>query len=304
MKVVISGGTGFIGGIYRRHFADRADGVVMLVRRPILDLRERQVVWDAQNSGEWQAALEGADVLINLCGRSVNCRYNEANMAEIYASRLDPTRALAQAIRNCANPPKVWLNAASATIYRHEFERPMDEESGVLGTGFSVDVCQNWEAAFFETELPKTRRVAMRQTMIMGADPGGPFEAYASVAKMGLGGPMAGGRQFVSWIHELDLCRATDFLIAHSEIEGIVNLAAPNPLPNRDFMSEIVKAIGIKIALPTPEWALAIGAFARGTETELILKSRRVMPKRLLDAGFEFKFPTWPEAAKEIVGRA
>lgn len=275
----------------------------MLVRRPVLDLRERQVLWDAKGPGDWEAALEGADVLINLCGRSVNCRYNEANKAEIYASRLDPTRALGVAIQRCSEPPKVWLNAASATIYRHELERGMDEETGVLGKGFSVDVCQKWEAAFFEAELPKTRRIAMRQTMIMGADPGGPFEAYASVAKMGFGGAMAGGGQYVSWIHEHDLCRATDFMIDQSEIEGIVNLAAPNPLPNRDFMSAIVAAMGIKVALPTPKWALTIGAFARGTETELILKSRRVVPKRLLDAGFEFEFPTWPEAAKVIAGR-
>lgn len=303
MKVLLAGGTGFIGGIYRRHFAERADEVVMLVRRPIMDLRERQILWDAKSSGDWESALEGADVLINLCGRSVNCRYNEANKEEIYASRLDPTRALGAAIQRCAEPPKVWMNAASATIYRHELERGMDEETGVLGSGFSVDVCHKWEAAFFEGQLPRTRRIAMRQTMIMGPEPGGPFEAYASVAKMGLGGPMAGGRQYVSWIHERDLCRATDFLIDLSEIEGIVNLAAPNPLPNRDFMAAIVSALGIKIALPTPKWALAVGAFARGTETELILKSRRVVPKRLLDAGFEFEFPTWPEAAKEIVGR-
>ena len=148
MKVLLAGGTGFIGGIYRRHFAERADEVVMLVRRPIMDLRERQILWDAKSSGDWESALEGADVLINLCGRSVNCRYNEANKEEIYASRLDPTRALGAAIQRCAEPPKVWMNAASATIYRHELERGMDEETGVLGSGFSVDVCHKWEAAF------------------------------------------------------------------------------------------------------------------------------------------------------------
>lgn len=303
MKVILAGGTGFIGGIYRRHFAERADEVVMLVRRPVLDLRERQVLWDAKSPGDWEAALEGADVLINLCGRSVNCRYNEANKAEIYASRLDPTRALGAAIQRCSEPPKVWLNAASATIFRHELERGMDEETGVLGKGFSVDVCQKWEAAFFKGSLPKTRRIAMRQTMIMGPEPGGPFEAYASVAKMGFGGPMAGGGQYVSWIHERDLCRATDFLISRSNIDGIVNLAAPNPLPNREFMAAIVAALGVKVALPTFSWMLALGALARGTETELILKSRRVVPKRLLDAGFEFEFPDWPEAAKDLAAR-
>jgi uncharacterized protein (TIGR01777 family) len=298
MKIVIAGGTGFLGGILRRQLANYQ--ISLLVRRPLMDASEKQVLWDAKSPGDWQNELDGADAVINLCGRSVNCRYNAANKAEIYESRLEPTRLIGEAIAKADDPPKLWLNASSATIYRHSEDKDMDEETGEIGSGFSVDVCQKWESALFEGELPKTRRVAMRTSMVMGKDAGGPFEAFANLARRGLGGPMAGGHQYMSWIHEDDFVRAVEFLIEHEELSGPVNLASPNPLPNEDFMAALRQAVGSKFGFASPRWALKLGAMLLGTEVELLVKSRRVVPTKLLDAGFQFRYPTWSEAVSEL----
>ncbi len=291
-----------MGRKLREHLRDEGHTVWLLVRRPDLDAPEKQVVWDAKTGGAWIDRLEGVDAVINLCGRSVNCRYGARNRAEIYASRLDPTRALAEAIAGLAKPPAVWLNASSATIYRHALDRPMDEATGELGSGFSVDVCQKWEAALFEPALAATRRVALRTAMVMGREPGGALHAYTDLVRKGLGGPMAGGRQFVSWIHEADFGRAVSFLLDRGDFSGPVNLASPNPLTNAEFLAAIRKTMAKGMALPLPRWALEIGAFFKQTETELILKSRRVVPGRLVAAGFTFDFGAWPDAVRDLLG--
>jgi uncharacterized protein len=239
-------------------------------------------------------------VVINLAGRTVNCRYLAENCMQIYASRLDSTRVVGAAIAQCENPPPVWLNAASATIYRDAYDKPMDEVSGELGKGFSVDVCRRWEQGFFDAPTPRTRKVALRSAMVFDVGTDGVWEAFAGICKLGFGGPMAGGRQFVSWIHGKDFCRAVDFLIENQSLSGAVNLAAPNPLPNREFLAQLRDAIRMPIGLPTLRFMLELGAWLRKTETELLLKSRRVVPKRLLDAGFTFAFSEWADAAREL----
>jgi uncharacterized protein len=268
------------------------------------------VRWDGIHGGDWQTAFEGCDVCINLAGRSVNCRYNPANRAEILNSRVDSTRILGKTIALLTQPPAVWLNASTATIYRHELERPNDELTGILGGNepgtpdtwnFSISVAKAWEEAFYERPTPRTRRVALRSAMTFSSDPNGVFDVFLSLVRRGLGGTVGPGTQYVSWIHAADYIRAIEFLIARTDIDGAVNLASPNPLPNRDFQRILREAWGTRIGLPTTEWTIEIGTLLMRTESELVLKSRRVVPTRLLNAGFTFTFPTWPEAARDLI---
>jgi uncharacterized protein (TIGR01777 family) len=300
VKVVIPGGSGYLGRILSRYFVGQGHEVCVLSRASSSEQAWRVVQWDAKTIGTWASEIDGADVVVNMAGRSVNCRYTEANKAEIYSSRLDSTRVVGEAIGQAIKPPSVWLQSSSATIYRHAMDRPMDEATGELGKGFSVDVCQKWEKALDDAATPNTRKVALRAAMVMGPGKGGAFYAFYDLARKGLGGPMGGGEQFVSWIHHLDFCRSIEWLITH-ELSGVVNLASPNPLRNKEFMKEIRDALGVKFGLPSTKWMLEIGAFFLRTETELPLKSRRAIPGRLLQEGFEFKFPTWPEACRDII---
>jgi uncharacterized protein (TIGR01777 family) len=239
--------------------------------------------------------------VVNLAGRSVNCRYNARNRQEIYDSRLDSTRAVGEAIAACETPPPVWLNASSATVYRHALDRPMDEATGEIGTGFSVDVCLKWEQALRDAPTPRTRKVALRTALVLGPGEGGVMEAFLRLVRLGLGGTMGRGDQFVSWVHVGDFLGALDFLIDR-QLEGAVNVAAPNPLTNREFMAALRRACRVPAGLPAAAWMLEIGAVFLGTETELILKSRRVVPGRLLAAGYQFRFPEAQEALHDLVG--
>ena len=249
--------------------------------------------------------MEGAEAVINLAGRSVNCRYNAKNRRDILESRIFPTRALGRAIAQCRQPPRVWLNASTATIYRHSFDRVMDESGEIAGTReakdeFSVEVAQAWEKAFAEAQTPATRHVALRMTMVFSPRPGTVFRVLRRLVKRGLGGSMAGGKQFVSWIHEEDFCRAVEWLIGRDDLCGPVNLAAPNPLPNREMMAALRRACGMPIGLPAARWMLEVGAFFMRTETELMIKSRRAVPGKLVASGFEFKYPNFEEAVREL----
>ena len=270
------------------------------------------VAWDGVSAGDWMKELDGADVVINLAGRNVNCRYNAANRREILESRTKSTQIIGEAIRQLQQPPAVWLNASTATIYLHTLDRPMDEFTGEIGRKgsnspdtwkFSIDVATRWEKSFFDCETPATRKIAMRSAMVMGPERGGIFDTLLRLVRFGLGGASGSGKQYVSWIHDLDFIRAIEFLIAHQEITCCVNLASPGPLPNREFMRALRKAWGARVGLPASDWMLEVGAIFLRTETELILKSRRVVPGRLLQAGFEFDFSEWSVAAKELVGR-
>ena len=311
MKIVIPGGSGQVGTILARHFHAAGHKVTVLSRRPRA-APWRTVSWDGIAPGAWTSELEASDVCINLAGRSVNCRYHAANRRAIRESRVQTTLLLHRAMAALQDPPPVWINASTATIYRHALDRPMDEVTGELGGNepgvpdtwnFSIEVAKAWEAAFFSTAAPGTRQVAIRSAMTFSPDRGGVFDALLGLVRFGVGGPQGPGTQFVSWIHEIDFCRAIDFLIARRDIAGVVNLASPNPLPNRDFLRSLREAWGARIGLPIPHWALEIGAMLRRTESELVLRSRRVVPGRLLAEGFRFQFPDWPEAARELVAR-
>jgi hypothetical protein len=316
LRIVIPGGSGQVGQVLARHFQRRGDHVTVLTRAPYT--AEWQTVhWDGEHEGPWIESLEGADVCINLAGRSVNCRYHAENRRAIYDSRIGTTRLLGRVFGTLADPPRVWLNASTATIYRHALDREMDEATGELGGNelvgrtrrapdtwnFSIGVAKDWEAAFFEAYTPRTRKVAMRSAITMSPTPENAFGVLSNLVRMGLGGTQGNGRQFVSWVHEDDFARAVEFLIEHEELEGAVNIASPNPLPNREFLAELRDAWDRPNGLPAPSLLIEVAAFFLRTESELVLKSRRVVPGRLLDAGFRFEFPEWAEAAEDLVRR-
>ena len=311
MKVVVAGGTGQVGTVLARDLAARGDEVVVLSRRPA-PAPWRVVPWDARTVGAWAAELDGADVVVNLAGRSVNCRYTPGNRRLITDSRVESTRAVGEAIARAARPPSAWLQMSTATIYAHRFDAPNDEATGILGGEepgapetwrFSIAVARAWERALDEARTPDTRKVALRSAMVMSPDRGGIFDTLLGLVRRGLGGRSGSGRQYVSWIHDGDFTAAVRWLIERGDVAGPVNLASPRPLPNDDFMRALREAWGTKIGLPAAEWMLEIGAIAMRTETELILKSRRVVPGRLLERGFTFRHPSWPEAARDLVAR-
>lgn len=309
MKIVLAGGSGQVGRILQRAFVALGHRVVVLTRGAMTDAN--MVYWDAQSLGAWVKELDGADVVVNLAGRSVNCRYHAANRRAIMDSRVQSTRILGEAMATVTQPPRVWLQSSTATIYAHRYDVANDE-SGLLGGDepnvpdtwrFSIDVAKAWETAANEAHTPNTRKVLLRSAMTMSPDRGGVFDVLLWLVRRGLGGTNADGRQYVSWIHEADFVKAVLWLIEHEECSGPVNLAAPNPVPNAEFMRTLRQAWGTRLGLPASRWMLEIGAFLMRSETELILKSRRVVPTRLLEAGFVFQYPTWEMAARELCQR-
>lgn len=304
-RIILAGGSGFLGSALAKRFCERDYEVVVLTRAPRGRTdRVKELPWDGKTLGEWAKLVDDADAVINLTGRSVDCRYTAANRRVIIASRVDSTRVLGEAIARCAQPPRVWLNASSATLYKHTFTTPMDEagETGATPEAkdeFSVEVIRQWERALDEARTSATRKVALRITMVFGAA-GGVFPVLRRLARFGLGGRMGSGRQFVSWVHIADFLRAVEWLLAQDDFSGPVNLAAPNPLPNAEMMRVMRETVGVPVGLPATEWMLEVGAVFLRTETELILKSRRVVPGRLLAAGFQFQFPEMRAAVRDL----
>ncbi len=314
MKIVIPGGSGQVGQTLAERFRERGDDVVVLGRRagPSVPGAVRTVAWDGKTAGDWTSELDGADVVINLAGRNVNCRYNATNRAEMMSSRVDSTRAVGLAIARASRPPRVWLQMSTATIYSHRFDAANDEESGLIGGDepdapaswrFSVEVAKAWERTLEEAATPHTRRVAARTTLVLGPGRGGIFDVLLGMTRRGLGGAVAGGRQYISWIHERDFIRAIELLIERDELAGVINVGSPGPMPQREFMAALRAAWGTRVGLPATSWMASIGAFLLRSETELLFKSRRVAPARLLAAGFEFAFPEWTAAAEDLVAR-
>ncbi|MEU4877681.1 TIGR01777 family oxidoreductase [Streptomyces sp. NPDC021608] len=309
MKIVLPGGTGQVGTVLRRALTAAGHEVVVLSRRPA---GHGEILWDGRTPGPWTEAVDGSDVVVNLAGRSVSCRYTPVNLKAMMDSRVDSARVVGEAIAAAARPPKVWLQMSTATVYAHRFDAPNDEATGVIGGdeagvpaywGYSVDIARAWEREQERADTPGTRKVALRSAMVMSPDRGGVFDVLLRLARLGLGGPVAGGAQYVSWIHDDDFVRAVEFLVARDDLDGPVNLAAPSPLPHRAFMRALREAWGVRAGLPATRWMAELGAFALRSDTELLLKSRRVVPGRLLDAGFAFERPEWPDAAADLVRR-
>jgi uncharacterized protein (TIGR01777 family) len=312
LRIVLPGGSGQVGTILARYFQSQGHDVVVLARSTS-PAPWRIVPWDGTSANHWTEELENADLVLNLAGRNVNCRYNDANRREIKGSRTRTTRLLGEAISRLTHPPKIWMNASTATIYRHALDRPMDEATGEIGGNeadapstwkFSIDVATSWEKEFFAANTPATRKIALRSAMVMSPDRDGIFDALLRLVRFGLGGASGSGKQFVSWIHEQDFLRSIQYLMDHDDLDGAINIASPNPLPNAEFMADLRKAWGTRIGLPASAWMLELGAVFLRTETELILKSRRVIPGRLLAHGFRFDFSAWNDAAHDLVKRS
>lgn len=291
-KIVIAGGTGFIGTYLQSYFESTGYDVKIISRQA------HTILWS--DTAAIIDALEGSEILINLAGKSVDCRYNETNKAEILSSRVDTTNTLGTCIQQCNVPPKLWLNSSTATIYRHAEDRPMTESTGEIGTGFSVGIATQWEKAFFNFTLPATRQVALRMAIVLGDD-GGVMRPLKNLVRFGLGGKQGSGNQRFSWIHIEDLKNIILFIQAHSEMTGVYNCASPEPVTNKVFMNLLRKEMNVPIGLSSPKWLLEIGAVLIRTETELILKSRWVLPERLLNTGYTFIHPRLDDALKNIL---
>jgi hypothetical protein len=309
-KLILAGGSGFLGQQLAEWFTERDWNVVVLTR----DVghrtpHARSVTWDAKTLGAWAAELDGATALVNLTGRSVNCRYHARNRELILSSRIDSTRVLGQAVACCEQPPREWLNSSTATIYKHSFDRPMDELTGVIASSpeahdqFSVDVAQAWEQAFDEAAAPRTRKVALRTAIVLGTAPGTAYRILRRLIRCGLGGSITGGQQYMSWLHETDFCRAVEWLIDRDDLAGPINLAAPEPVTNRQFMRTLRTACGMPFGLPAARWMLEMGTLLLRSQAELVIKSRRVVPTRLTAAGFTFRFANLTAAIDDLEQR-
>lgn len=293
-KIIIAGGTGFIGKYLTKQFGDLGYQVIIISRQ------KGNIQWD--DTAGIINALENSEMLINLAGKSVNCRYNEKNKTEILKSRTETTKALGEAILKCNNPPDLWINSGTATIYRHAEDRPMTESAGEIGKGFSVEVATNWEKSFFTFQLPATRQVVLRMAIVLGKG-GGVIKPFINLVRLGLGGMQGNGKQMFSWIHMEDLFNIVLFLQSHKELKGAFNCSAPNPVDNKTLMKTFRQVMKVKIGLPSPSWLLTIGAVIIKTETELILKSRWVIPERLLESGYTFKYPNLETAVSNTLGK-
>lgn len=300
-KVVLAGGSGYIGSVLADFYKEKADIVVVLTRGNSMQKGNvRSVHWNGKDIDEWVEELEGADLLVNLTGKNVNCRYNEKNKAEILRSRLDATAALGNAVTRLSNPPKVWIQSASATIYRHADDRPMDEYAGEFGNGFSVDVCKAWEKMFWDQNTPNTRKVLLRIGIVLGKSDSA-LPRMLRLVRFGIGGRQGNGNQYMSWIHESDVVSAIHWIVNNKDIQGTFNCTSPCPLRNSDFMRTLREVCKAPFGIVTPSWLLGIGAWLIGTETELVLKSRWVVPTKLLEAGYVFRFPDLHDALTDIL---
>ncbi|HVD99936.1 MAG TPA: TIGR01777 family oxidoreductase [Cytophagaceae bacterium] len=300
-KIILAGGTGFIGDFLQEYFRDKAKEIVVLTRSQAR--REGNITyhtWDGKTLGTWKDQLEGAEMLINLSGKSVNCRYTEENKQAIFDSRTQSTHVLGEAVKQLKHPPVVWFNAASATIYRHAEDRPNDEFNGEYHNDFSVQVCKRWEESFEAIKLSATRKIILRIAIVLGKKDG-VVKRFKTLTQFGLGGKQGSGEQYFSWIHEQDLAGIMEFLYQHSELEGIFNCSSPNPVKNKTMMSIYRKILKPILAIHSPAWLLKLGAGMIGTETELLLKSRWVLPKRLQEAGYEFKYLKLEDALEDIL---
>lgn len=309
-KIILAGGTGFLGNALKDYFEAKGFVVVTLSRSAMtqkftqseVEVRKRNkdtTYWNGKDLGEWTKHLEDAEVLINLAGKSVDCRYTNENKAAILRSRIDSTRVLNLAMEQAIHKPKVFLNASTATIYVHAETTINTEETGVIGDDFSMNIAKSWEKEFYAIVIPGVRKIALRTSIVLGKN-GGAFPKLKTITRLGMGGKQGRGDQFVSWIHIDDFCKAIDFLI-NSTLSGSVNVTAPNPKANKDFMRDLRKQLGVSIGISQPVWLLELASTIIKTETELLLKSRYVYPQRLLDAGFQFEYETVEECMKELI---
>ena len=300
-RILIAGGSGFLGKILEGHFTSIGDKVTLLSRNSgVCAITPDWVYWDGKSLGAWSEALDSADVLINLSGKSVDCRYTRKNKELICSSRLAATKILGEAITKSASPPALWINMSSATIYKHSLDAPNNEANGVVGSGFSVEVCKAWEKEFERWKTPYTRKVTLRCAIVLG-NSGGVMVPLKNLVRVGLGGSQGNGKQYMSWLHQDDLSGIVQFIVDNNQLSGVFNTTSPFPLRNEEVMQVLRDAMNIRLGLPIPKWILEMGAVLIGTETELVLKSRWVVPQRLHDEGYRFQYDHIEEAFANLI---
>lgn len=297
-EIVIAGGSGNLGRLLIPYFHGR--DIAVLTRSPYkVSAGVRFVPWDGKTLGEWKSELEHASVVINLAGRSIDCRFTKANRREILASRVQSTLALGEAIAQCQHPPRLWINAGGTSIFGHSREK-QGEADRPSGIGFLADVSREWEAAFERSIAPATRKVLLRISGVLLRE-GGMLEPLIRFSKLAFGNRIGDGEQYLSWIHEIDFVRIIEWIIVNENISGTVHACSPNPVNNQHFMQVIGEALGGRHLLPIPKWLAVLGAWLIGTNAALILDGNKVVSKRLSDAGFEFVFPELEQAIWDII---
>lgn len=300
-KLILAGGSGFLGKALSDYFQSSFDDIVILSRKPPLTSGKiRYVVWDGINQGAWVKELNGAELIINLSGRSINCRFNETNKKEILESRIQSTRVIGEAIQSLTHPPKVWINFSASAFYQNAKNGPHDEYSQEEGSGFMNEVCKQWEQTFNSFQLKHTRQIIVRISMVLGKS-GGVLPTLLPLVKFGLGGSAGSGAQMVSWIHLDDLCKLIEWLYMHPETNGVYHAASPNPVSNKVMMSAMRKAFGMPIGIPAPSAAVKLGAFLIGKEASLVLDSVNIIPRKALSGGFTFQFPFISDSFKNLI---
>ena len=298
-RIVIAGGSGFIGTALAAEFARRGYAVVVLTRSPRAPVAGiREVAWDAKNPGAWTAELDGAEAVINLTGKNINCPHTPENLRALTASRVDSVNAIAAAISRAQPPPRVWVQASATGFYGGNSDRWCDENAPAGGDALA-NICRAWETAFAVANLPSTRRVTLRIGFVLGRA-GGALRVLARLTKWFLGGAAGSGRQFISWIHLTDLTRIFVTAVEQEDFSGPFNAVAPNPVTNAVFMRELRRALHRPWSPPVPAFAVKLGAKLLGSEPSLALTGQRCAPKRLAAAGFKFQFPELPPALAEL----
>ncbi len=310
MKIVLAGGTGFLGRLLVKKFLSQKHELVVLSRGGSASSQATLVPWDAYTLSGWAKEMDGADLVINLTGKKINCLFTEKNLKILRDSRIHSTQVIAQAINQLKNPPPLWIQMSAIDIYPHRFEDSNNEQEGGMGEEEGkvppnwlkiTELIQDWESAVYSAKTPSTRKVIARCSVVMSPEKKTAFDIFLRLARYGLGGSVAGGKQWVSWIHEDDFVRSIEFLIDNPSIHGPVNLSSPQPLPQKEFMKILRESWGIKWGLPAQKWMVFLASFFTQIEPVLVLKSRYTLPKILLDAGFSFQFPSWEKATKNLI---
>ncbi|MGB0371944.1 MAG: TIGR01777 family oxidoreductase [Opitutales bacterium] len=299
-KIIIAGGSGFIGQALTQNLLERGYEVAILTRRPKADPSgAQQVLWDGKTLGPWAAELDGARGIINLTGKNVDCRYTANNRREILESRLDSVRVLGKVFRQSKKPPKFWIQAATTAILGDAGEELRDE-SASPGHGFSPEVAMAWEQAFNDEDIPHARKVLFRISFVLGRD-GGALNRLKWVTRCFLGGAVGSGKQYYSWIHIDDLNEMFHWAIERESIEGLYNATGLNPVRNAEFMSELRAIMRRPWAPRAPTWLVRLGCCLLRTEPELALRGRNCIPRRFVEAGFQHQFPTLKQALRNLI---